>query len=67
MDLNKFQIKDWRKFYGNVKRELPPVVPPSKGTGFIIIAYVDADHADDSMTRRSRTGYILYLNNAPVF
>ena len=67
MDLNQFQIKDWRTFYGNVKEELPPAVPPSKGKGFIIIAYVDADHADDSMTRRSRTGYILYLNNAPVF
>ena len=40
---------------------------PSKGKGFIITVYVDADHAGDSVTRRSRTGYIIYLNNAPVY
>ena len=28
---------------------------------------VDADHAGDEITRRSRTGFIVYLNNAPVY
>jgi hypothetical protein len=30
-------------------------------------AKVDADHASDTMTRRSRTGFIVYLNCAPVY
>jgi hypothetical protein len=30
------------------------------------ITYVDADHAGDQVTCRSRTGYIIYLNTAPV-
>ena len=29
--------------------------------------YVDADHARDSITRRSRTGLLLYLNMALVY
>jgi hypothetical protein len=35
--------------------------------GFTMSAYVDADHATDSMTRRSRTGFLVYLNRAPIY
>ena len=47
--------------------ELPPAAPPSKGKGFIITAYVDIDHASDSVTRQLRTGYIIFINNASVY
>ena len=67
MDPNQFERKDWRTFYENVTEELPPGAPPSKGKGFIITAYVDADYAGDSITRQSRTGYIFFINNAPVY
>ena len=30
-------------------------------------AYVDADHAGDKLTQRSRTGYIVFLNMAPIY
>ena len=33
----------------------------------MIRAYVDADHAGDCLTRRSRTGFLVYLNSAPVY
>lgn len=46
---------------------IPDNIPYPYGIGFIITAYVDADHAGDHSTRRSRTGYIIYCNNAPVF
>lgn len=50
------------------KEELPPNMPaPLGGKSFIIRAYVDSDHAGDSVTRRSRTGFIVYLNNAPIY
>ena len=29
--------------------------------------FVDADHAEDLITRRSRTGFIVFLNNAPIY
>ena len=31
------------------------------------IEKVDADHAGDTVTRRSRTGFLIYLNNALVY
>jgi hypothetical protein len=33
----------------------------------VINAKVDADHASGTVTRRSRTGFIVYLNCAPVY
>ena len=30
-------------------------------------AYVDADRTGDKITRRSRTGYIVFLNMAPIY
>ena len=35
--------------------------------GFTIRAKVDADHAGDSVTHRSRTGFIAYTNSAPIY
>ena len=29
--------------------------------------YVDSDHAGDTVTRRSRTGFIIFLNSAPIY
>ena len=29
--------------------------------------YVDSDHAGESLTRRSRTGFIVFLNKAPIY
>jgi hypothetical protein len=48
------------------KEELPPIMPKQQGQGFAIHAKVDADHAADSETRRSRTGFFVNLNSAPV-
>ena len=42
-------------------------MPQPRGIGFIVSALVDADHASDSMTRRSRTGMLVYINSALVY
>ena len=39
----------------------------ARGFGFLVSARVDADHAGYTTTRRSRIGYISYVNSAPVY
>ena len=51
----------------DMKEELPPDMPTPLGNPFVIRAYVDSDHAGDQITRRSRTGFIVYLNGAPIY
>ena len=66
-----FERKDWScsEFSSTIKkeRELHPRTPTPRGVGFTIVGKVDADHSDDTVTRRSRTGFIVYLNSAPVY
>ena len=70
IDESAFELKDWTSSeFGHLqgKEELPPNMPEPRGQGFIISAKVDADHAADTVTRRSRTGFFVYLNSAPVY
>lgn len=63
-----FPRENWRDtVYGDCNEELPANIPNARGYGFKLIAYVDSDHAGDSITRRSRTGFIVYLNGAPIY
>lgn len=62
-----FVNHDWTTHYGNVKELLPPNAPEAHGKGFEMVGYVDADLAGEKLTRRSRTGFIIYLNQAPIY
>ena len=42
-------------------------MPEALGHEFVIRVFVDADHAGEEVTKRSRTGYIVFLNNAPIY
>ena len=57
---------DWKGFYGEVKEPLPPNMPEPRGKELVVRLFVDSDHAGDRMNRRSRTGFIIYLNMAPI-
>ena len=69
IDMSLFERKDWStsEMDMETKEELPPNMPEPRGIGFVMRAYVDADHAADSMTRKSRTGFLVFLNNAPIY
>ena len=72
IDESLFQRNDWtHSVYGDVKEEVIPEADPNyrkpRGKGFVIRAHVDSDHAGDSVTRRSRTGFIVHVNNAPIY
>ena len=71
IDMNSFQRQDWSySIYSSpgeeLKEALPPKMPKPLGHGFKIRCFVDADHAGEPLTRRSRTGFIVMLNNAPI-
>ena len=60
--------EDWSATpYGSCEESLPPNMPKPKGLGFTMRAFVDSDHAGDSITRRSRTGFLIFLNSAPIY
>ena len=67
IDMTAFQRYNWKQFYGDVKELLPSNAPRAIGKEFIIRAFVDADFAGDSLTRRSRTGFVVFINSAPIF
>jgi hypothetical protein len=69
IDRSDFERRDWStsEMGFSLKEELPDNMPVPRGLGFTMRAFVDADHATDSMTRKSRSGFIVYLNSAPVY
>lgn len=69
IDKQAFERKDWSTSEMSDKLEevIPHNAPEALGFAVIMKAYVDADHAADTMTRRSRSGFIIYLNNAPTY
>ena len=42
-------------------------MPQPRGIGMSMRVYVDSDHAGDTITRRSRTGFVIFLNGAPIY
>ena len=63
------------KLYFLFPCEIPPCVTKRKkghipkpcGPSMTMRVYVDANHAGDLLTRRSRTGFIVFLNGAPIY
>ena len=67
---SKYQRRDWTSSeFGHLqaKRQMSPNMPEPRGLGFTVRAKVDADHAADTVTRRSRTGFLVYINSALVY
>ena len=78
VDTNDFPREDWSlSIYGNVSEELPKSkpfedsgpgdMPEPRGQGFRMRVYVDCDLGGELVTRRSRTGFAVFLNNAPIY
>ena len=70
IDESKFEAKDWASSeFGHIegKEAVPSNMPEPRGHGFVISAKVDADHATDTTTRRSRTGFFVWVNSCLVY
>ena len=70
IDESKYQRRDWTSSkFGHLQRKkiVPSNMPEPRGQGFTISAKIDADHAADTVTRRSKTGFLLYENSARIY
>ena len=61
-----FKTQDWSQQYGDIKEAIPTNAPPPKGKEVVLRMMVDSDHAGDTTDRRSRTGYMIYVNMALI-
>ena len=61
-----FKECDWKHFYGEIKEAIPFNAPKPRGKEVDLRMFVDSDHAGDSLTSRSRTGFLIYMNVAPI-
>ena len=52
---------------GKLKEEVPTNLPTPLRKGFTLRVFVDSDHAGDQVTRRSRTMFLVYLNNFLIY
>ena len=67
---HEFEQRDWMASeFGHLQgvEVMPPNMPEPQGMGFVMRAKVDADHAADTITRRSRMGFLVYLNSGLVY
>lgn len=55
-----------KELYPDAEEDIPPDAPKPLGKSVQVNLFVDANHAGDTITRRSRTGIIIFLNMAPI-
>jgi len=53
-------------FTDNAQDIVPPDMPEPLEEPVQLNVFVDSDHAGDTVTRRSRTGVIIFVNKAPI-
>jgi len=70
MEEGLFDCQDWTNSEcGHVagEEEIPGNASPPRGKEFLVRAKGEADHAVHTQTRISRTGFIVYLQCAPIY
>ncbi len=64
--MTNFKECNWWEFYGKVAKAIPTDVPEPLGKDVDLRMMVDSDHAGDKETQRSRTGFLIFCNNAII-
>ena len=57
---------DFKELYRDAEEQMPDRMPTPLGPPVNITAFVDASHASNKVTRRSHTGFVLFVQRAPV-
>ena len=66
VDERSFQSYDWYDFYRDTEEAIPGDMPPPRGELVLTHCFVDSDHAGNTVTRRSQTGLLLFVNRALI-
>ena len=68
MDYGMFTTKreEFKEQYRDATEEMPHNMPIARGRPVVTTAFVDASHAANKKTRRSHTGYVIFINRAPI-
>ena len=66
IDYSAFPECKWKEFYPEAVEPIPLDAPESRGRPVDIRMFVDSDHAGDKAIRRSRTGVLIFCNNALI-
>jgi hypothetical protein len=64
--MGAFIKTDWKPMYGDGKEAIPPNDLITRGKAIDLRLFVDSDHAGEHFTRLLRTGFVIYLNMAPI-
>ena len=61
-----YNVDGFKEMYRDAIEQVPADAPKPRGFPVDITAYVDASHAANKVTRKSHTGYLIFLNRAPI-
>ena len=66
IDEHAFSSYKWYDFYCDAKEQLPIDMPLPHGRAVSSHCFVDADHESNTVTQRSQTRILIFLNRAPI-
>ena len=68
MDYSNFRTKqeDFLEHYRDATEPMPHHQPRKRGPTVTTTEFVDASHAANRKTRKSHTGYLIFINRAPI-
>ena len=67
VNLDSFPKHYWKIFYSDVKEPMLPDMPKPFGKEVKMRCFVGVDHAVEKLTRRSGSGFIIFLHMAPIY
>ena len=62
IDHSNFWDCDLKDFYESAMEAIPCNIPPPRGKEVNLQIFRDSNYAGDKQTRRSRTGFMIYVN-----
>ena len=66
IDERRFKKHDWYEFYRDAKEAIPGDMPPPRGNGVTTHCFEDEDLAGNTVTRRSQTEILIFVNRATI-
>ena len=68
IDYGRFKGKssDFKEYYRDAEEQMPHRMPNPRGHDVLTTAFVDASFASNKVTRHSHSGYIIFVNSAPI-